>query len=226
MEFLLGLLILCGVGNLSAQGDSMNRAIDPFTKIKVFDGLQVELIPSKENKVVTSGTHWAKVAVVQKGNLLKLRLPIDKFLGGKGTFVEVYFNSEVRVIDANEESRVVYEDKGKRDRIEIKAQEGGQIYLTGKFTQLVAKAVTGGSLFVEGATEYQDIRISTGGLMQAKDFLADYTTVRVYAGGRAEVHSKDYLGAEVRAGGTIRVYGDPLKMDEKKFIGGTIERVE
>ncbi len=217
---------LSASGFVNGQTDQNERALDPFTRIKAFDGLNVTLIPSEENKVVISGQHLDKVAVVQKGKLLKLRMQIDKIFSGKRTQVKVYFNGELSEVDANEESRIVWEQGAKQERLEIRAQEGGSIYLDAELTQLVCKAVTGGNLFVSGKTRFQDIRISTGGLMSAGDFVAEYTTVRVDAGGRAEIQSTDYVSAEVRAGGTIKIHGDPLKMDEKVFIGGTIERVE
>ena len=93
-------------------------------------------------------------------------------------------------------------------------------------TQLLIKAVTGGDIFVTGTGKNQDIQINTGGLYQGREFKTEFTTVKVNAGGRAEIYARDYVGAQVKAGGRIYVYGDPLKMDEKKVFGGTIERVD
>lgn len=219
------LVLLCAAG-VRAQSDHIQLNLDPFNRLKVFDGLNVTLKPGTEDRVVISGEHMDQVQVVQKGKLLKLRMQIHKIFSGKRTQVVVYYKSNVQVIDANEESKIIWQEGQKLDRLEARAQEGGTIYLNAELTQLVAKAVTGGNLFVEGKSQFQDIRISTGGLMSARDFVVEFTTVRVDAGGRAEIHSTEYVNAEVRAGGTIRIYGDPLKMDEKTFIGGTIERVE
>ena len=46
------------------------------------------------------------------------------------------------------------------------------------------------------------------------------------AGGNASIYATNYVKADVKAGGTVKVYGDPEKMDEKTVYGGKIERVQ
>ena len=48
----------------------------------------------------------------------------------------------------------------------------------------------------------------------------------VNAGGNASIYATNYVNANVKAGGRVFVYGDPLKMDEKTVFGGKIERVD
>jgi len=48
--------------------------------------------------------------------------------------------------------------------------------------------------------------------------------VSVFAGGKAFVNSKEYVEANVTAGGTIEIFGNPDKVDEDKTFGGSIIR--
>ena len=84
--------------------------------------------------------------------------------------------------------------------------------------------VTGGDVFTSGSSDNQDITINTGGLYMGRDLRTKFTTIKVNAGGRAEVYATDYVNANVKAGGRVMVYGDPEKMDQKTLFGGKIER--
>ncbi|MBP6374258.1 MAG: DUF2807 domain-containing protein, partial [Flavobacterium sp.] len=48
----------------------VTRNVGDFTKISVFDKIQVELIQSDENKVILDGVNAAEVEVVNKNGLL------------------------------------------------------------------------------------------------------------------------------------------------------------
>ena len=220
--------VLCFLimGSSWAQEESITKELRPFFEVKAFDGISVNLIPSSSNKVVIKGDRSDKVSVVNNAGVLKIRMQIDRIFGGYQTFVDVYFQEQLRVLDVNEDAEIKSESVFQQKALELKAQEGGKIQLQCEVTQLLIKAVTGGDIFVNGKGKNQDIQINTGGLYQGREFETEYTTVKVNAGGRAEIYARDYVGAQVKAGGRIYVYGDPLKMDEKKVFGGIIERVD
>lgn len=223
----IALFLLLFVGTQAwAQDETITKELRPFFEVKAFDGISVKLIPSTENKAVIRGDRSDKVSLVNNSGVLKVRMQIDRIFGGYQTFVDVYFQEELRVLDVNEDAQITSDAVFEQEILELKAQEGGNITLDCKLTQMLVKAVSGGEIFVTGTSNIQDIIINTGGLYMAKDFQTEYTTVKVNAGGRAEIHSTNYVGAQVKAGGRIYVYGDPLKMDEKKVFGGTIERMD
>jgi len=48
----------------------------------------------------------------------------------------------------------------------------------------------------------------------------------VNAGGVAEVRATELVEAKVRAGGEIRVHGNPKTINEKNVLGGVIKKVD
>jgi len=110
--------------------------------------------------------------------------------------------------------------------LDLRAQESGELQLNCQTEQLLAKAVTGGDIKLKGFTDNQDIKINTGGGYSGKEFKSKFTTISVNAGGNASIHATKYVKANVKAGGTVQVYGDPEKMDEKTVFGGKVERIE
>ena len=48
--------------------------LNDFTQLKVYSGIQVNLIPSDENKAIIYGDRYSSIRVRQKGNTLKRRM--------------------------------------------------------------------------------------------------------------------------------------------------------
>ena len=211
---------------LGAQENEITKKLGSFSEIKVFDGISLQLIKSKENKVVISGANTDKVAVVNNGGVLKIRMQIDKMFSGYRTFVDLYHSADLGVIDVNEDARISSDQTLVQEVLELKAQEGGEIELNCQVDQLLIKAVSGGEIMTTGFAKTQDVIINTGGSYEGKTFKTEFTTIEVSAGGNAEIYATDYVKANVKGGGEVLVYGDPAKMDEKKVFGGRIKRME
>ncbi len=219
--------LFCGfIPFLNAQEGSITMELQSFDEVKGFDGISIELIKSNENKAEISGANTNKVAIVNNKGVLKIRMNIDKIFSGYRTFVKLYYTEHLKIIDVNEDARIYSNDVLAQNILDVRAQESGELQLNCKVEQLLAKAVTGGDIVVKGFTDNQDIVINTGGSFQGNEFKSKFTTVKVNAGGNASVYATKYVKADVKAGGTVRVFGNPEKMDEKTVFGGKVERVE
>jgi len=219
-------LLLLSLQCLNAQDREIVKDLQKFTEVKGFDGLSIHLIKSNENKAVITGANTDKVAIVNNEGVLKIRMEIDKIFSGYRTYIDLYHTETLNVIDVNEEARMYSDETYVQDVLELKAQEGGELEIGCQVDQLLIKAVSGGEILVSGFSNNQDIIINTGGEYYAKAFKTKFTTIRVNAGGNAEIYATDYVKANVKAGGEVLVYGDPAKMDESTVFGGKIKRVE
>lgn len=222
-KFALLLIMLLGQ-NLVSQ-ENLIQDLTPFTEIKAFDGLSVNLIKSDVNKAIISGESVEKVAIVNNDGVLKIRMQLDKLFSGYRTFVDLHYTEKLVIIDVNEDARISSEQTISQDVLELKAQEGGEIAISAKVEQLLIKTVTGGVIAVSGSSDLQDVAINTGGIYEGREFKTKFSTVNVNAGSRAEIHASDYVKVTVKAGGEVLVYGDPAKMEEKTVFGGTVTRM-
>lgn len=220
------LLFCCFSAVLCSQDNKITIELQSFDEIKGFDGISIELIRSNENKAEITGANTQKVAVVNNKGKLKIRMKIDKIFSGYRTFVKLYHSENLKIIDVNEDARIYSDDVMVQDVLDVRAQESGELQLNCQTEQLLAKAVTGGDIVLKGFTDNQDIVINTGGSFNGQQFKSKFTTISVNAGGNAAIYATNYVKADVKAGGTVNVYGDPEKMDEKTVFGGKVERVE
>lgn len=216
---LLSLLAICGTG-LFAQR-TIDRNVGNFHEIKVYDLIEVNLIQSDENRILIKGRNTADINFVNKDGVLKLRMPLEKKFQGEDTFIEVYY-TDLEVIDANEGARIVVNQQLEQDRIELRAQEGAQIEVGMKVRDAEIRAVTGGIVRASGLATNQVITIYTGGIFEGRDLKTDYSSIRVSAGGEAELYASEEVDIQIRAGGDVYVYGTPARVYKDTMIGGRI----
>tara|TARA_R110001583_G_scaffold94739_1_gene238426 strand:+ start:18094 stop:18774 length:681 start_codon:yes stop_codon:yes gene_type:complete len=194
-----------------------------FNEVKVYDRITVNLVKGKENKLVLSGDDKEDVSVVETNGLLKIKMAINETLSGNTVNAKLFYTEELKVIDANENARIVSTDMIKSSTIEIRSQEAAVITLNIDVTTLKAKSTTGSEIKLSGTTHTQDANINTGGKLYNKALKSKSTSVTVLGGGKAEVYASEKIIAKVKAGGSIQIYGNPKTRDTDDTFGGKIE---
>jgi hypothetical protein len=203
----------------------VEKNVGDFTKVTSFDQIDVYLVKNNENKVVIDGKEANEVELVNKSGELKIRMPLEKLLGGDHISVTVYFNN-LSAVEANEGSRIACGDKIKATSFDIKAKEGSQIRLTLEVGKLNIRVANGSTINLEGSADTQDVLVNSGGIFEAKNFKTNQTVIAVNAGGEADIYATDLVEAKVRAGGDITIYGKPKQINQKVIAGGSIEEAK
>ncbi|MGB5402397.1 head GIN domain-containing protein [Robiginitalea sp.] len=220
MRTLLVLFFALSMTGLTAQG-IVDREVGEFREIKVYDLIEVNLIKSDENRILIKGRNTQDINFANKDGVLKLRMPLEKKFQGEDTFIEVYY-TDLRIIDANEGARIIGNEQLVQDRIELRAQEGAQIEIGLDVRDAKIRAVTGGIITASGIATNQVITLNTGGIFEGRDLKTDYTGIRVSTGGEAELFASKEVDIQIRAGGDVRVYGDPQRVNKNTMMGGRI----
>lgn len=196
--------------------------LDDFDEIKVFDQLNVTLVPSDENKMVITGTNQGNVETVNRNGLLKIRIYLTEiFKDNKDIKVTLYFK-ELQSIDANEGSMVSCDETFKQIAMDFSAQEGARIEAMIDVEKTSVEAFSGGIINLSGNAVNQKVSIYTGGFLEAKDLVTSQTTITISAGGNAEINATTLVDAKVNAGGTIHIYGKPKQIKQQELAGGKI----
>jgi len=197
------------------------RNLGDFDEVKVFDKINVKLIESSENKIIITGARADEVETVNKNGELKIRMPFPQLLSGEDIMVKLYFKN-LESIAVSEGSYVSSEKDFKQTSLDLNAKSGGEINLDIDVDKVIVKANAGGIVTLSGKAKNQDVVITSGGILNAKDLETSQTTISVAAGGKSEIHASTLVDAKVRAGGSIFIYGKPKQINTKVFIGGTI----
>jgi len=199
----------------------ITMVLKDFDDVKVFDKLSVTLIASNETKAVITGPEQAKVEIVNKKGLLKIRMPLTKMMTGDEAKITLYFK-KIHTIDANEGSVVTCADTFKQTSLTLNTQEGAKITVPVDVDKTIIKAVSGGIITLTGKAVTQTVSINSGGALNAKELETSQTTVSISAGGNADVNATTLVDAKVSMGGTIFIYGNPKEIKQETVMGGTI----
>ena len=199
----------------------ISKTLGEFSELKVYDLVNVELIQSTENKIEITGEDTSNVFIVQKNDVLKIKMDLNKSFNGNKTFVKIFF-TKVDIIDVNEGAKVVSESLFKQYELQLKAQEGGEIYVISETKLLSIKSVTGGIIKVNGTTESQNINIRTGGIYEGASLQAVDSKIKIKTGGEASVRSSEVIEVTIVAGGDLIIHGDPKTVKQVNMIGGRV----
>lgn len=199
----------------------VSRNLGDFDEVKVFDKINVKLISSSENKVVITGDRADEVETVNKNGELKIRMPFPQLLSGNNIVVKLYFKN-IENISASEGSYVSSESQFKQTILNLNSKSGAEINIDINVDKVNVKANAGGIIELSGKATNQDVVITSGGILKAKDLHTTQTSISVSAGGNAEIQATTLVDAKVKAGGSVYIYGKPKQINKEVFIGGTI----
>lgn len=222
-KILLVLSLFISVTTIAQQ--NIEKAIGDFDEVKVYDLINVELVKADENKAIISGDNMNDVELINKNGSLRIKMRLGQNFEGNKTLVTLYYKN-IELIDANEGSYVSSEDVFKQYTMELKVQEGGIIKVPLDVTDAKIKAVTGGLIEVVGKVVRQDIDINTGGIFQGENLESESTYIAIRAAGEARINASKLADVKIRAGGDVYIYGNPERINENKFLGGRIQRMD
>ncbi|AWG24549.1 head GIN domain-containing protein [Flavobacterium kingsejongi] len=200
---------------------TVTKETGDFDEVKVFDRISLQMIQSKENKIEITGARSEDVEVINKNGELKIRMKFSKLLKGEEVTAKLYFKN-IDNLEASEGSYVSSEDTLKAVSFEINAREGAEIKVKLDVDKLKSRTTRGGILKLSGKATNQEASITTGGIIEARNLATSQTTIKITTGGEADVSATDLVDANVKAGGTITIYGKPKKINQKTILGGSI----
>jgi len=217
------LIIILLLSQIGFSQETTTKNLGDFDAVKVFDKISLQLIPSEESKIELSGKNSSEVEIVNNNGELKVRMPIGKFLSGEDVTALLYYKN-IQSLDACEGSYVSSEKAINQISFSLNSKEGAEIKLKLDVQKLSIRATSGGIINLVGTAKNQDIVISSGGVLNAKDFQTEQTNVSINAGGTADVRASELVDAKVRAGGTITIFGKPKQINQKTVLGGSINQ--
>ena len=206
----------------------ITKNLGDFTTLKVYNGIEVELIKSNEHKLEITGEKSEIVKIKNVNNTLKLSLPFslkpeNNAADGK-VLIKLYYNKDIAIIDANEGSTITGKDII-QDKLEVNTQERAFINLVIKVKYLEVRASSGGMIKLTGATKNQNVDVDLYGIYNGFGLKSEVnSTVKAGTGAKAEILAGEILNAKVSFGGSIFYKGNPEVLKDKKVIGGIIQK--
>lgn len=199
----------------------VSKSLGEFSELKVYDLINVELVQSNENKIEITGEDVSNVLIVQKNDILKIKMALNKSFNGNKTFVKLYY-TKIDIIDVNEGAKVNSKSVFKQYELHIRSQEGAKASVITDTKLLFIKSVTGGIINVSGTTKSQNIKLRTGGIYEGSKLQAQNSEIKIKTGGVANVSSSELVEVRIVAGGDLILHQNPKILRQVNIIGGRV----
>lgn len=226
-------LIFIGVLIISMSLTSqtkISKNLGDFSILKVYNGIELELIKSNEQRLEITGNKSEIVKIKNVNNTLKISLPFSlkpkKNAANGEVLVKLYYSNTINIVDANEGATITGKEI-EQDQLEVNVQERALINLVVKVKHLEVRASSGGIIKLSGTTKNQNVNVDLYGIYNGFNVVNENnTTVKAGTGAKVEVFAGEILNAKVSFGGSIFYKGNPEVIKDKKVIGGIIQKRE
>lgn len=220
---ILTLFLVVSVYLVNAQ-DNQRRTLttSPFIGVKVYSGLEVNLIASEVNKAVVYGSQSDDVILGMKNGVLQLKIALGSFSDSRPTRVDLYHSKLLNEITATQQAKITSQFPLVQTSLILKSNTAAVIDFEIYADRLDAVATNGGRIELEGTVSSFNLNVNTGGSCEAEQLQTTQVQTKLIGGGYAYVTVSDLINAEVIAGSVLRVYGDPVKKVYQKKLGGKL----
>jgi len=204
--------------------DVIVENIKDFDELKVFNGLEVNLVKSNVQKLEIKGSKATQVAIKNKKGVLKIYMKLNSIFDTKSVKINLFYTGNIAELDANQGAVITSNQTFSQTQLDIDVQEGAHVRLDVNVDYLKIKAITGGNVYVSGQAKSQKVDISTGSNYNALDLKNKQTDITSGTGADAQIYVEDILDAKVKLGGMVTYLGNPKSVKTTKFLGGAIHQ--
>ena len=219
MKHIIYILLLFTIPVISQV--KIDRDLGDFSKVAVYDGINLDLVKSDENKVEITCKNTSFVVVKNKNGDLKIRLNLERRFSGDRTKVTLYYKSLYNII-SHEGSNIFSKDTLKQADLNVKANSGSTQNFLVNLNTLNTVAATGANINISGKVEYHDTTVSTGAEINAEKLRTTETYATSTTGGVLNVSANKELEANSKLGGIINVHEKTDKITESISVGGVV----
>jgi hypothetical protein len=222
-KIILTLFLVVSVYLVNAQ-DNQRRTLttSPFIGVKVYSGLEVNLIASEVNKAVVYGSQSDDVILGMKNGVLQLKIALGGLSDSLPTRVDLYHSKLLNEITATQQAKITSQVPLVQTSLNLKSSTAAVMDFEIYTDRLDAVATNGGRIELEGTVSSFNLNVNTGGSCEAEQLQTTQVQTKLIGGGYAYVTVSDLINAEVIAGSVLRVYGDPVKKVYQKKLGGKL----
>ena len=222
-KIILTLFLVVSVYLVNAQ-DNQTRTLtsSPFIGVKVYSGLEVNLIASEVNKAVVYGSQSDDVILGMKNGVLQLKIALGSLSDSLPTRVDLYHSKLLNEITATQQAKITSQVPLVQTSLNLKSSTAAVMDFEIYTDRLDAVATNGGRIELEGTVSSFNLNVNTGGSCEAEQLQTTQVQTKLIGGGYAYVTVSDLINAEVIAGSVLRVYGDPVKEVYQKKLGGKL----
>lgn len=193
-----------------------------FSKIKVSNGLDVEIFQGEENKIILEADENLHELIFTEIENGVLRIYSEKNIW-KATSKKILVTvKNLNEINATSGSYVKNDGTFKSDTLLVIATSGANIDFAIKGNAITTVATSGADLKISGYSNNHNATATSGASIKATSLESVDVTATVTSGADIDVFASESINATATSGGGIDYVGNPKKATKKTTSGGSI----
>jgi hypothetical protein len=225
------LLILLATSLLAS---AQKKDLDPFIAIKVFGGFQIELIPSDKEAIEMEAFNIDKedLQVEVHRGLLELKIKnrhyltdwdSDKFRKSPRIKTKIYYKT-LDEIDASAGAIVRCGETISNKKMVVMSAMGAEVTVMTISEILYVKVSMGGIAYLNGRTDFMEVKASMGGELKASHMESKTALVKASMGASVDIYASEEIDIDAGMGAEVRYSGEPTVRHTSTRMGADIRK--
>lgn len=190
-----------------------------FKNLYVGADSKVTIKKSSQNKLVINGSDEDDdLSIVNEGGSLKLN-------GGEDLDITLYYKDGLESISVEADAEVTGKDEIKAKEFTITAAADAKIELVLNVKKLNTKASSDAIVILTGKAEEHKAVVSSDANFKGEYLQTENTSILLSSDGTASILVKGIVDANVSTDASLKVYGNPKKVNEITSTDGHIKIV-
>jgi len=216
----LGLLLF----TVGYSQEKDERDVGSFERIKVGQGIEVELVEGENEKITitTSNIDIDRVVTEVRGDILRIYLDGNRFRNIEVKITVVY--KELRGIIVQSTAQIYSKSTIKADDFSIDVSSAGSADLKIEASSIDIDVASAGSVNLSGIADEIKIGVNSSGSIRAYELEVEEAYIRANSAGSIRITVTKKIDARANSAGSIRYRGNPGKEFISSNSGGSVRR--
>lgn len=205
------LYVLTALAAFNLMAAQKTTQLKDFKSVTFGSDMKVKLVKSTENKLVQSGgddEDDEEIIIENEGGAL--------VLNGDDNNVTLYYKSALESIIVGSDSQLSGDDEIKAKEFKLIAAEDAVVKLNLNVEKLSTVVSADAVVTLTGKANHHKAALSEDAVFKGTDFLTENTSITLSPDADANITAKGLVNAFVGADGSLKIHGNPKKVNQSK----------
>lgn len=210
------LLAIAALVSFQLAAGQKTIELKDFKELNVGADTKVTLVKSSQNKLVVKGSDEDDLSIVNEGGSLMLN-------GGEDLDITLYYKDGLESISVSSDAEVRGKDEIEAKEFTINAAADAKLELVLNVKKLKTTASSDAIVTLTGKAGEHHAVVSSDADLKSEYLLTENTNIVLSTDGTAAVSAKGIVDATVSTDATLKIYGNPKKVNEVTSEDGQIK---
>lgn len=196
---------LAAIAAFNLMAGQKNTDLKDFKSISIGQDMKVKLIQSSENKLTVSDGEEDELEISNDGGHLTL---------DGDAIIVIYYKDDLESITVGSDSEILGADEIKSQELRLTVGTDAVVKLKINVQKLYTYADADSKIKLTGKAIQHSATLSSDVQMSANDLLTDISNITLSSDAQASINTKGIVNATVSSDASLKIYGNPKKVNK------------